>query len=318
MDYKKANFSHNQILPILDLYPFNLTDIHISNLSGIANNNYHIKGPHLDISLKVYSHGQSDKKKIEKELEAMVLLRKRRLNIPEILPGKNKKLLQEYKGFYLCVTNFIYGKVFDKVKFTASKMFDVGKLVAQIQTVAKELDISSFKSMNMREEFKYISRNLDTELSKRGYQFDLDIYNNNLDLVNKIISKLDNASDKQFLHKDIWPWNLIDAKDGIYLLDFNDWAIGSPIIEICVPLLEFGMFKSDVFDMEVAKNIIRGYESIRKLAYTPSDIWEKMLYMCYLFFPYNVIQAEDKFESEIYLKRINTLLSKPDIIMELF
>jgi Ser/Thr protein kinase RdoA (MazF antagonist) len=135
-----------------------------------------------------------------------------------------------------------------------------------------------------------------------------------LNFVEGVIQKLDNSINKQFLHKDIWPWNLIEAEDGMYLLDFNDWSIGNPIIELSVALLEFSMFKSDKFNTEIAQSICNGYRSIKPLNYEFRDLWETMIFICYLYFPYNVIQAEDRFESEIYLKRIETLLQNSDLL----
>ncbi len=317
MDFVKSNFSHKDILKILELYQFNLEGIEISDLKGIANNNYRIIGKDFDIALKVYSHGQSDENKIIKELEVIKLFSQKGMKVPQLIAGKNDQILQKYERFNVVATNFIRGDVFDCVDFTRELMFEVGKIVAQVETIAQQIDITSFDCMSFKEEFDYVSKNLDLELSKRHYNFDINLYKKNLGFVETIISKLDNSTNKQFLHKDIWPWNLIDAKDGIYLLDFNDWTIGDPIIELSVTLLEFSMFKSDKFEIDIAQNIIEGYKSVKTFTYSARDLWETMLFICFLYFPYNVIQADDKFESEIYLKRIDALIKHADILEDL-
>ncbi|MFC1780283.1 phosphotransferase [Patescibacteria group bacterium] len=313
MDFKKANFSHKEVKKILSLYPLNFKNPQISNLSGIANNNYRVKDNDLDIAIKVYSHGQSDEEKVKQEVEAIKLFEKSGIKVPSLIDGKNGKTLQKYSGFNIAAAYFIEGEVFDTIEFTNDRMFEVGKIVAEIEKVAETIDVSKFKCMNLLEEFQYVSKNLDKEIAKRKYNFDLTQYKNNLELVNKIIKKLDESNNKQFLHKDIWPWNLINSPKGIYILDFNDWAIGSPIIEVSVALLEFSMFKSKDFNVKVAKNIIDGYKSVKELSFTPEELWETILFICYLYFPYNVIQADDVFESEIYLKRIDTLLQNRNI-----
>jgi Ser/Thr protein kinase RdoA (MazF antagonist) len=314
MDFIKANFTHKEIFEVLELFPLNLKGIEISDLKGIANNNYRITGKNFDIALKVYSHGQSDKNKIEKELEVLGLFEQNGIKVPKLISGKNGRVLQEHHGFNIVATNFIKGDVFDHLDFTHKRMCEIGKIVAQVELVAKQIDISSFEYMNFEEEFEYVSKNLESEILKRHYDFDLGKYKNNIDYIENIIQKLDSNSNKQFLHKDIWPWNLIQTRDGIYLLDFNDWSIGDPIIELSVTLLEFSMFKSDEFNVDVAKNIIGGYKSVRELTCSAKELWESMLFICYLYFPYNVIQSDDKFESEIYLKRINTLLESPNLL----
>lgn len=314
MDFVKATLSKEDILKILELYPLDFEYPDISNLSGVANSNYRIIDKNIDVALKVYSHGQSDRNKIEKELEVLKLFFQRGIKVPELIYGKDKKSLQTYKGFSVVATKFIEGQVFDSVPFTPEKMFKVGELVARVENAAKHVDVASFDSMSFKEEFEYVSKNLKSNFLKKGHEFNLNNYRNNLNYIYQVINKLDSSKDKYFLHKDIWPWNLIDNKDGIYLLDFNDWSIGNQIIELSVPLLEFSMFKSNKFDIDIAENIVRGYKSIKPLLYNPSELWESMLFICYLYFPYNVIQAESKFESEIYLKRIDTLLNNPNIL----
>jgi len=309
MEFLKANFSKEDILKILELFPLKLEAPSITNLTGIANTNYRITDNSFDIALKVYSHGQSNKNKIEKELEIIKLFSQKGIKVPDLVSGSDKQVLQSYKGFNVVATKFIEGQVFDSVEFTQERMFLVGKLVANVEEVAKQINVSNFTCMNFKEEFNYVSKNLEKEIANKGYDFDLKEYKNNLELVNQIISKLDSSQDKYFLHKDIWPWNLIGNKDGIYLLDFNDWAIGDQITELSVPLLEFSMFKSDKFNFKIAKNILDGYKSVKPLTYSATDLWETMLFICYLYFAYNVIQANAKFESEIYLKRISTLLN---------
>ena len=314
MDFQKSNFKDVDVLQILKLYPFKHEGLKISYLNGVANDNYRVSGVDFDIVIKVYSHGQSDRRKIEKEVEAVKLFGHSGIKVPKLIRGKNNKILQKYKGFNITAASFIEGKLFDSIEFTKNLMLGVGSLIAKVEEISKELDVSSFQYTSFKEEFEYVSKNLETELIKRKYNFDMTIYLNNLKVVNKIIEKLDNSTKKQFLHKDIWPWNLIDAKDGIYLLDFNDWAIGDPIVELSVSLLEFGMFKTDKFNFDVARNILKGYKHIKSITYSAADLWEGMLFICYLYFPYNVIQADDVFESEIYLKRIKTLLENRDLL----
>jgi Ser/Thr protein kinase RdoA (MazF antagonist) len=317
MDFQKANFSNKDILNILKLYLKTKGVVEISELNGIANNNYRIKGNDFDLVLKAYSHGQSDHEKIQKEIQAISLFEKSGLLVPQLVKGENGEILQKYNGFYIVASKFINGKVFDTIEFTDVKMLSVGKIVAQVETIAQKIDVSKFSTMSFREEFDYVSSNLEKEIKQRGYLFDLKAYKKNQFLIDKIIEKLDASLNKQFLHKDIWPWDLIDSTEGVYLLDFNDWSIGNPIIELSVAILEFGMFKSDQMNFEVVKKIIEGYKSIKELTYSASDLWESVLFICYLYFAYNVVQADDIFESEIYLKRIDTLLKNPKLFDKL-
>lgn len=318
MDFLKANFPNEELLQILKLYPFESSSVVISPLTGIANNNYRLKGNYFDIAVKVYSHGQSDKDKVRKELEAMLLFKQNGIKIPDLIKGRNGEVLQQYKGFNIVSTKFIEGAVFSDIEFTDTKMFEVGKIVAKVEKTAQTLNIAQFETFNFREEFDYVSQNLDYEIKLRSYTFDLSVYNQHLNFIETIIGKLDESPSKQFLHKDIWPWNLIDSSDGIYLLDFNDWSIGTPIIEIAVPILEFGMIKSPDLNVQVAKSILDGYKAEKLISFSPKELWEAILFICYLYFPYNVIQSDDPFDSEIYLKRINTLIKNPDIFEQIF
>lgn len=318
MDFVRPNFSKQQILETLKLYNLNLAEVTISKLTGIANDNYRVQNIEFDIALKIYSHGQSDTKKIAKELEAQELFRLNGINVPKLLKGKNERVLQTYNGFNVSASEFIVGDVMDKVEFTKDRMLAVGSLIALVETTSKELDLASFETLSLSEELNYVLKNLDATMIQKGYTWDLTAYYKNLDLAKAVALRLDKVENSQFLHKDIWPWNLIENNYGIYLLDFNDWAIGAPIIELAVPLLEFSMFKSANLNEVTARNIIEGYKRFKDLQYTHNDLWETFLYICYLYFPYNVIQSDDPFEAEIYLKRINTLLGDRDLLKSVF
>ena len=317
MDYIKPNLSEEEIHNILDLYPIKKTKVFIKELNAIANRNYHVQGDTFNIVIKVYSHGQSDEDKIKKEIEAVSLFSNSNINVPKYLKGVNGIILQTYKGFNVVTTEYVAGEVFDKLQFTEERMFEVGKITAKVSKIASKIDVKSFKCMSFVEEYTYVNRNLDSEIKSKGYNYDYSIFTNNQDLINNIIKKLDNTLKKQFLHKDIWPWNLIESEKGIYLLDFNDWSIGPSIVEIAIPVLEFSMFKSDMFNFDVAKNILKGYLSETIIDFTSYELWETSLFICFLYFSYNVIQASDIFESEIYLKRIETLLDNQDILKNL-
>jgi Ser/Thr protein kinase RdoA (MazF antagonist) len=317
MDFLKANFSTDEVLAILPMYAIDPKEMSITELKGIANNNYRVKGRGIDLVLKAYSHGQSDEQKITKEVEVIKQFGKNGLKVPEFISGKDGFILQKYKNFCVVATKFIQGQVFDQTTFTPSRMYAVGQITAKVEVLAKTLEVSGFESLNFREEFDFVSQNIEDVMREKKYIFDLSEYKQNQNFIDRVIKRLDSCDHKQFLHKDIWPWNLIDANDGIYLLDFNDWAIGDPIIEIAVPMVEFGMFKSDQFNAEVAKHILRGYSTVKQITFTANELFEAMLFICYLYFPYNVIQAEDPYESEIYLKRINTLLQSRGLIEKL-
>jgi len=296
MDFKKANFFNKEVREALKSYSIHDDDLIINELEAVANNNYRITGKNFDVVLKVYSHGQSDKTKIEKELEAMKLFEKRGIKVPEMIKGKDQKYLQQYKGFNLVLTKFIAGPTFDTIEFTDKKMYEVGKIVAEVENASKDLDISKFDTMNFHEEFDYVNTNLEKEIKSRNYDFDLTNYYKYFPKVIEIIDRLEKSDKQQFLHKDIWPYNLIDSKEGIYLLDFNDWSTGDPIIEMAVSLMEFGMFKSEKLNKKVVEKIIEGYRSVKPLNYSSKEIWEAILFLCYLYFAYNVIQADNKFE----------------------
>ncbi|MEI7689893.1 MAG: phosphotransferase [Candidatus Saccharibacteria bacterium] len=310
MDFIRSNYTTEQACDVLkDRYA--LGDIvSYGKLSGVANDNYRITGADFDVALKIYSHGQSNRDKIAKEIEAVKLFMAAGIDIPEFVLGKDGQILQEYDGFNVVATNFIDGPVLDELEFAPELMKQVGQVVATIDQTAQQIDVSQFSAMNFCEEFDFVYGNIDQEMANKGLQFDMSEYKSNLPRVYEIIDKLDSSNNQQFLHKDIWPWNLIQNGGRLYLLDFNDWAIGDPIIEISVALVEFSMFKSDRFNGQVAAAIIDGYKNKKQFNFTASELLDAMLFICYLYFPYNVIQADSEEESRIYLERIHTLLNE--------
>ncbi|MGE5473974.1 MAG: phosphotransferase [Ignavibacteriales bacterium] len=315
MNFKKANFANDEILKVLEKYYLDFKNVEIKNLEGIANNNYRILSKDFDIVLKVYSHGQSDYEKIKKEIEAVSLFRKEGIKVPEYIYGLNGEILQEYEGFNIVAAKYIEGKVLSEIEFTNELMYEVGTIVASIEKNARNIDISNFKYISFKEEFEYVYNGIDKVIFNRGLNINIEELNQYLPQIYNIISKLDSFENKQFLHKDIWACNLIKTTDNMYLLDFNDWSIGHPVVELSNALLQFSMYKSGEFNVAFAKNIINGYKSIKNIEYTPIEIWEGMMFICYLYFAYNAIQADDIFYAEIYLKRVNTLL-KDKLILQ--
>jgi len=148
MDFIRSRYSLENASKIIN-EKYDLGEIiQAEKLGGIANDNYKIEFANESVALKVYSHGQSNKDKINKEIEAVKIFRDAGIHALDFVPGKDGKILQEYEGFNVVLTKFIDGPVLDSLQFTPELMFEVGKIVATIDKTAKNIDVSKFECMN--------------------------------------------------------------------------------------------------------------------------------------------------------------------------
>jgi len=317
MNYVRANFPKSTVRTLAKAL-YGLPNAKIRVLGGIANSNYRVTTPKYDLVIKAYAHGQSTPEKIEKEVAAVETFRAHGVCVPSFVIGLDGKILQEYDGFTVVATKFEKGSLLSKSRLTPATYFAVGALTARVELAAAKIPVANYPCKSFADEFADVSTNW-------KYKFDLTTYNAHLETVKNIIARLDAAPRKVFLHRDIWPENLIARPNGdLLLLDFNDWSIGAPEIELANTLLQFGAYKrgrlAPDFDLTALREIMRGYRSVARTpflkggapqgagVFSPADIWDAALFICYLYFGYNAIQAKSRRNADAYLGRIAALI----------
>jgi homoserine kinase type II len=228
---------------------------------GIENTNYLLKTKKNKFILTIFEKRVSNKE-IPFFMKLMEILNNSNISCPKPLKSKNGSHLIKLKNKKACIVSFIDGK--DKIKLNLKNCFEVGKVIANIHEITKNIKISRKNSMGIKEldpllkSIKFKSKKF-SNLQK--------FLTNNLKVIKKNWpSKLPQG----IIHGDLFIDNIFFNKDKLSgVIDFyfaaNDIFMYE--IAICINALCFD-YKNSKFKMnkKKIKKLIKGYESVKKIS----------------------------------------------------
>jgi homoserine kinase type II len=228
---------------------------------GIENTNYLLKTKKNKFILTIFEKRVSNKE-IPFFMNLMEILYNSNINCPKPLINKNGSHLIKLKNKKACIVSFVNGK--DKIKLNLKNCFEVGKVIANIHKITKNIKISRKNSMGIKElgpllkSIKFKSRKF-SNLQK--------FLTNNLKEIKKNWpSKLPQG----VIHGDLFIDNIFFDKDKLSgVIDFyfaaNDIFMYE--IAICINALCFD-YKNSKFEINKnkIKKLIKGYESVKKIS----------------------------------------------------
>jgi len=228
---------------------------------GIENTNYLLKSKNKKFILTIFEKRVSNKE-IPFFMKLMDKLNNSKINCPKPLKNNNGKYLIKLKNKTACIVSFLKGK--DKNKLNLKNCFEVGKIIAQMHLVTKNINLSRKNSMGIK--------NLDPLL--KSIKFRSDKFSNlekflvnNLKEIKKNWPK---KLPKGIIHGDLFIDNIFFNKNKFSgIIDFyfaaNDYFMYE--IAICINALCFDNKKSKFrINKQKIKSLIKGYESIRKIS----------------------------------------------------
>lgn len=180
----------------------------------------------------------SDYKKSEKEKRVLNLCRQRGINVPKVLFQKNEYILME----------FIQGTNGDDMKLIRRDVRALGQNLKQFHSM--EIDDYSVDTI------------YDSELMKKIYSdsvFTLRRFINE-EMYYKIRTYFEERQEflknekYTYVHRDYRLGNLLFSKSQIYLIDFESFAIGSPIMDLVKIIDDLA-----VYNTEFVKEFLRAY-----------------------------------------------------------
>ena len=228
---------------------------------GIENTNYLLKSKNNKFILTIFEKRVSNKE-IPFFMKLMDKLNDSKINCPKPLKNNNGSYLIKLKNKTACIVSFLQGK--DKDKLNLKNCFEVGKIIAQMHSITKNIKITRKNSMGIK--------NLDPLLksikfkSKKFNNLEKFLKNNLKDIKKNWPKKLPNG----IIHGDLFIDNIFFKNNKLSgIIDFyfaaNDYFMYE--LAICINALCFdekkSKFKIDKFKI---KNLIRGYESIKKIS----------------------------------------------------
>ena len=228
---------------------------------GIENTNYLLKSKNKKFILTIFEKRVSNKE-IPFFMKLMDKLYNSKINCPKPLKNNNGEYLIKLKNKTACIVSFLKGK--DKNKLNLKNCFEVGKIIAQMHLVTKNINLSRKNSMGIK--------NLDPLLksikfrSKKFSNLEKFLVNNLKEIKKNWPKKLP----KGIIHSDLFIDNIFFNKNKLSgIIDFyfaaNDYFMYE--IAICINALCFDNKKSKFkINKQKIKSLIKGYESIKKIS----------------------------------------------------
>ena len=228
---------------------------------GIENTNYLLKSKNNKYILTIFEKRVS-KKEIPFFMKLMDQLNNSKINCPKPLKSKNGNYLIKLKNKKACIVSFLEGK--DKNKLNIKNCFEVGKIIAQMHSVTKNIKISRKNSMGIKN-LNPLLKSINFK-SKKFTNIDKFLKTNFKDIKKNWPKKLPDG----IIHGDLFIDNIFFKNDKLSgIIDFyfaaNDYFMYE--IAICINALCFDKKKSKFnINKQKIKSLIKGYESIKKIS----------------------------------------------------
>ncbi len=227
---------------------------------GIENTNYLLKTKKRKFILTIFEKRVSNRE-LPFFMKLMEVLNNSKINCPRPIKNNEGNYLFKLKNKKACIVTYLDGQ--DKKILNNKNCYDIGKIIARIHLITKNIRISRKNSMGIN--------NLDRLL--KSIRFKKKEFHNlekflkmNLKDIKKKWPKL---LPKGIIHGDLFIDNIFFIRNKLSgILDFyfaaNDYFIYE--IAICINALCFDK-KDAKFNINKKKvrNLIKGYESIRKI-----------------------------------------------------
>ena len=229
---------------------------------GIENTNYLIKTKNKKIILTIFEK-RVQKKDLPFFMDLMFGLSKNKIKCPKPIKNKKGKYLFKIKNKSACLVSFLKGK--DKSKLNYNECFIVGKNIAQLHLASKKLNLYRKNSLSINF-WRPLLRKIDNRINK--------LSGNLLNLMKKdlvdIKKKWPKKIPKGIIHCDLFIDNIFFYKNRFYgFIDFYFSANEFLTYELatCINALCFNKKnKTFVLDKEKSSQLLKGYQSIRKLS----------------------------------------------------
>ena len=228
---------------------------------GIENTNYLLKSKNKKFILTIFEKRVSNKE-IPFFMKLMDKLNNSKINCPKPLKNNDGKYLIKLKNKTACIVSFLKGK--DKNKLNLENCFEVGKIIAQMHLVTKNINLSRKNSMGIKN-LNPLLKSIKFRSNKFG-NLEKFLINNLKDIKKNWPKKLPNG----IIHGDLFIDNIFFNKNKLSgIIDFyfaaNDYFMYE--IAICINALCFDNKKSKFkINKQKIKNLIKGYESIKKIS----------------------------------------------------
>lgn len=247
---------------------------------------------------------------------------------------QNNKIYKVWKNNYYVLMNLLPGR---EVAFTNSVEFNLsGELLGKYHLASKN-SLKDIRKTIFEEslvvKFEHAIKDIISlkelvETYKFKNEFDrifLDEFDDSILDMRKALELLSFSSYSSIrkckenyviCHNDLAEHNFMISNEGIYLIDFDYCTIDLPIMDLCDLILKG--IKNVAFDFQKANDVIKSYDSIKKL----TEDEYKIMYIL-LFFPrdfYNIVSdyyhKNKSWDEEVFINRLKNKVENEEFRKE--
>ena len=227
---------------------------------GIENTNYLLKTKYKKYILTIFEKRVSNKE-LPFFMRLMEILNNSKINCPKPIKNKEGSYLFKLKNKKACIVTFLDGT--DKKILNVKNCYDIGKIIARMHLITKNLKIFRKNSMGINN----LSPFLKSIKFKKNKFNNLETFlKDNLKNIKKNWPK---TLPSGIIHGDLFIDNIFFKRNKLSgILDFyfaaNDYLIYE--VAICINALCFDKKGTKfIINKQKVKNLVKGYESIRKI-----------------------------------------------------
>jgi len=228
-------------------------------LEGVENSNYLIHTKKNKFVLTIYEK-RVEEKDLPFFLNLMFELSKKNFSCPQPLVSKKGEKILKIKGKNAALISFLIGK--SKKNLTPNNCFGLGQTIARLHITTDSIKLYRANNLSLEGWNKIFSsikntKKFNDEKLIKKIEFELEVIKKNWPL--KLPSGI--------IHADVFPDNVFFENDEITgLIDFYFACTDFYAYEIAICLNSICFDNNSTFNMTKAKNLIEGYETVRKLS----------------------------------------------------
>lgn len=313
MYFDKPHVAPNDILEIAKTYDLGSV-VNVEYLGGVPNVTYKVIAEKKCLALRVGNRGYTSSTHLELEVKILDHLEKVGFaESPRVIRTATGKKIHYWQGYPILATDYIDGITADNVQVNRSLCFDIGRVVASLQHSLISFRTEVPASETFLSRISQMVGAFPDSVKKLGWKVD----------TSKVLSQwkeaeisylhLTKSMTHNVVHTDIWPPNVILIDNQVKgVVDFDDWAYGPTVIDICAPLVEFPMENDTNMNPDFAISILLGFlRNGGPLEILKEDILAcSMELLCISWLSCNAIHQVSFMESTPYIHKLEFLRDK--------
>ena len=231
-------------------------------MGGVPNTTYRVEFEDRQLAIRIGNTGYTSTEHLEGEIRLLSFLEKRGYAYsPRVVVGLDGDTIQVWRGFPVIATDLIHGTPGDQVFLTPDIAWDLGDALASLR-----IQLCDFEH-NMSVDETYVSRGsrlvnlLPRAVPTTATTVDVPAIQDQFEMAHRDIEEALTTARQTAIHTDVWPPNILVSEGRLSgIIDFDDFAIGPPILDIAAALCEVAFDKrNDSLVESLVQPLLKGY-----------------------------------------------------------